>query len=173
MFETIELLTRVPPEPEDPAIFRVVGNVVVDDTLGLDQMVKAGRYHGVNSDITAKNFPIARKDKHAERMAVIAFGRPVTSDEAIALIAARTEGIRPATADELFAFGMAIEKLRENDKLSPPRRIATCLGQSAIINGKRVVPEIWSVDYGDWNAGTESWDSTWSSRRRFLVVFKQ
>jgi hypothetical protein len=162
-----------PSEPDDPAIFRVIGDITVDDTMSIADLAKAGKYHGLGAGLTTENFPTTRKDKHTAKMAMISFGRSITYDQALAGIAARKEGLRAANLDECLAFGIVIEQRREQEKLAPPRRTATCLGQSAVINGKPHIPVLWSVEYGDWNAGTEPLDTVWTSRRRFLVVFKQ
>jgi len=46
-----------------------------------------------------------------------------------------------------------------------------CLGQSAVLKGACVVPQLWSVDYGLWNLGTAACDSAWSAGAEFLVVY--
>ncbi|KKU85161.1 MAG: hypothetical protein UY15_C0040G0007 [Parcubacteria group bacterium GW2011_GWA2_47_9] len=80
-------------------IFRVV----VDCGQTLAQMIAAGKYNRVNSDITNANFPIIGSGKKNVAVELVHFNRSIESNEAIREL--DRMGMRPATIEELLAFG--------------------------------------------------------------------
>ena len=77
--------------------------VTVNYNRTIEELVKAGRYHWQNSDITSQNFPSSRKGKAQVLIQLVHFDRDITSDEV--LKALDKQGLRPVTLPELLAFG--------------------------------------------------------------------
>lgn len=79
--------------------------VVVDYDQTLDQMVKAGGYDMVVEEekITAKNFPFQAKGKVNVDLQLIHFGKAMQEWEIDTKL--DRMGLRPATIEELLAFG--------------------------------------------------------------------
>ena len=156
----------------DQALWRriPVGFVIQDD-LGIPALVKQGEYSNVSPEINRKNFPLLRTDSHIANMGLFTPKQVIDTKTALASIKARKEGApRPATLDECLQYGAYIAALKSRHLFSSDR-VVICLGQSAILNGACVVPELWSVDYGLWNLGTTACDSAGSDGTEFLVVY--
>jgi len=138
-------------------------NIIVDYNRSLADMIKAGNYDWVNSDINAKHFPIKGKGKHELTATLFHFDRYIESDDAIAEM--DKQGYRPATIEELPALG---EKYPELQKEFP----IVALGS------------VWRGPSGDryvaylgWNGlerglGLDWFGSRWSARWRFLALRK-
>ena len=90
--------------------------VTVDYTQTLDQMIAAGKYDSVNSDITDKHFPSpsiptglppstgsGQATKAEIKLELVPFNRTIGSNEAIQKL--EQQGLRPATIHELLVFG--------------------------------------------------------------------
>lgn len=78
-------------------------HIIVDYSQSLADMIKVGKYDGVNSDITAEHFPINQKEKVELDAELVHYGRNMESDAVIADL--DSKGMRPATLPELLAFG--------------------------------------------------------------------
>lgn len=88
-------------------------NLSVDYSRTLQEMINAGNYACVNSDITDKNFPIPPEmtGKKVEVSAkLFHFNRPISSEDAISEM--DKAGYRPATLAELLALGEAQPELQ-------------------------------------------------------------
>lgn len=83
--------------------FPVCSTVIVDYDRQLPEIIQAGEYDLVNTDITPEHFPISGEGKHKVSIALWHFGREVTYDEILAKMS--QHGYRPATIVELLAFG--------------------------------------------------------------------
>ncbi len=156
----------------DQALWRriPVGFVIQDD-LGIPALLKQGEYSHVTPDITAKNFPLLRSDSHLANMGLFTPKQDTDVKTVLASIKSRKEGApRPAMLDECLQYGAYIAALKSRHLFSPDRTVI-CLGQSAVLNGVCVVPQIWSVDYGLWNLGTTPCESAGSKGAEFLVVY--
>lgn len=156
----------------DQALWRriPVGFVIQDD-LGIAALVKQGDYSHVSPEINAKNFPLLRRDSHMANMGLFTPKQDIDVKTVLASIKARKEGApRPAGLDECLQYGAYIAALKSRHLFSPDRTVI-CLGQSALLNGTCVVPQLWSVDYGLWNLGTTTCDSAGSKGAEFLVVY--
>lgn len=150
---------------------RIPVGFVVQDDLGIPALVKQGEYSHVSPEINEKNFPLLRSDSHIADMGLFTPKQGIDTKTILASIKARKEGTpRPATMDECLQFGALIAALKSQHLFSSDRNIF-CLGQSAVLNGACVVPELWSVDYGLWNLGTVPCESAWSAGDEFLVVY--
>lgn len=156
----------------DRALWRRIPiGFVVQDDLGIPALVKQGEYSHVSPEINEKNFPLLRSDSHIADMGLFTPKQDIDTKTVFASIKARKEGApRPATMDECLQFGALIAALKSRHLFSSDRNIF-CLGQSAVLNGTCVVPELWSVDYGLWNLGTAPCESAWSAGDEFLVVY--
>lgn len=150
-----------------PTTVKSVGQVTVDDTIGLAPLIDLGHYDIVNSDINAANFSLTGKGTKSEAMVLVAFNRSISSEDADAGIRAR--GFRPANLDECLAYGAALAKARQTYDLGPPNYWIVCLGQSAQVGGSRLVPGLWG-GRGRWRLDLSSWVGVWSSGSRFLAV---
>jgi len=156
----------------DQALWRRIPiGFVVQDDLGIPALVKQGAYSKTSPEINAKNFPLSRKDAHIANMGIFTPGQDADTKSVLASIAARKEGApRPATADECLQYGAYIAALKSRH-LFASDRVVICLGQSAVVKGGCVVPQLWSVDYGLWNLGTTACDGKREAGTEFLVVY--
>ncbi len=136
--------------------------VTVDYRWSLDAMIKAGRYDWVNSDITAKHFPVKPGPTEVS-IELVYFDRAMTSDDVLAELARR--GLWPATLPELLAFGAKYpEKQREFS-------IVALASVWRRWYGHRSAPCLW------WDAPERvldlGWlDGRWGAHYRFAAVRK-
>lgn len=156
----------------DQALWRRIPiGFVVQDDLGIPALVKQGAYSHVSAEISEKNFPLLRTDSHIANMGLFTPKQDIDTKAVLARIKARQEGApRPANLDECLQYGAYIAALKSRHLFSSERNVI-CLGQSAVLNGTCVVPQLWSVDYGLWNAGTTACDGVRSAGAEFLVVY--
>lgn len=156
----------------DQALWRRIPiGFVIQDDLDIPALVKQGEYSHVNPEINEKNFPRLRTDAHIANMGLFSPKQIVDTRTVLASIKERTDGApRPATLDECLQYGAYIAALKSRHLFSSDR-IVVCLGQSAVLKGACVVPQLWSVDYGLWNIGTTACESSWSAGAQFLVVY--
>ena len=85
----------------------VVGNaygVLVDYGKSVEELVKSGRYHWSNSDITSKHFPTKRIGKTEIAVELVHFNRYIGIDEALKEF--ERMGCRPAELHELLVLGV-------------------------------------------------------------------
>lgn len=78
--------------------------VSVDYRRTLAEMISAGRYDRINSDITAEHFPIKGEGQQPVELALFHFNRVISSDDAIREM--DQAGYRPAKIEELLALGV-------------------------------------------------------------------
>ena len=156
----------------DQALWRRIPiGFVVQDDVGIPALVKQGAYSHASAEINGKNFPLPRNDSHIANMGLFTPQQPVDTRTVLASIKARTDGApRPATLDECLQYGAYIAALKSRHLFSSDR-VVICLGQSAVLKGDCVVPQLWSVEYGLWNLGTTACDSPRSAGTEFLVVY--
>jgi hypothetical protein len=135
-------------------------SLTVDYSLTLMQMIDAGRYDWINSDITSKRFPVQGQGKQELTAELVHFDRSISSDDAVAELDRR--GLRPATITELLAFGVAYP---EEQRKFP----IVALGSVTEVFGRRFVPYLYRDGAGrdlylDWL------DGGWAGGCRFLAV---
>ena len=95
---------------------RPIFPVTIDYTHSLAQMIAAGKYDWVNSDITDQHFPppsiptglppstgSGQATKAELKVELVHFNRTISSNDAIAEL--KQKGLRPATLPEFLAFG--------------------------------------------------------------------
>ncbi|MGD0977252.1 MAG: hypothetical protein ABR875_03095 [Minisyncoccia bacterium] len=79
-------------------------SILLDYSLPLSDMITAGKYDWVNSDITAKHFPLDKSGGKVELDAqLIHYGKSMSSEQVISDL--DSKGLRPALLPELLAFG--------------------------------------------------------------------
>lgn len=79
--------------------------LTLDYGMSLEQMIAAGQYDWMNSDITKERFPIVGSGVVEFECKLFHFDRNVSSEEATRLIIA--DGWQPAKIEHLLAFGAA------------------------------------------------------------------
>jgi len=82
---------------------RIVYNLTVDYTKPLMEMIKAGKYDQVNSDITQENFPVVGSGKKEKELVLFQFNRRILSDDAIDEMS--KAGCDPGDIVDLLALG--------------------------------------------------------------------
>lgn len=138
-------------------------NIVVDYNRSLADMIKAGKYDRVNSDINSKHFPLKGKGKHELNATLFHFDRYIESDDAIAEM--DKQGYRPGKVEELLALG---EKYPDLQKEFPIVALGSVWRDPY---GYRDVPCLsW---YGSERDLYLSWfDDRWIADYRFLAFRK-
>lgn len=84
--------------------------IMVDYGKTLAEMVAAGKYDWVDSDITAEHFPVQGEGKKEKEVAFFHFNRTITSDQVISEM--DKAGYRPATIEELLVIGASQPELQ-------------------------------------------------------------
>ncbi|MDO8493233.1 MAG: hypothetical protein Q7S19_01675 [bacterium] len=136
--------------------------VLIDYTQTLEQMITAGHYDWANSDITAKRFPLKGEGKVARKAYLVHFDHGISSENAIKEL--DKQGKRPATIEELLAFGAKYPEIQRKFPV-------VALGSSAKVDGDR------SVAYLDRYGSARRlhlvwWDGDWNANYRFLAFAK-
>lgn len=134
----------------------------VDYDKSLEEMIAAGRYDWKNSDITADRFPVKGKGKKKAEVELVHFNRDISSEDAIAEM--DKLGLRPATIEELLAFGAANPDIQRKFPI-------VALGSVAEVSGSRFVAylrRVWSER--SLSLGWFAFD--WNPDCRFLAVRK-
>jgi len=102
----------------------------VDYDMSLEAMIKAGHYDVIETDITAKRFPLSGIGQVAFEPKLFHFNRNISSKDVIKEM--EKQGFRPATIEDLLAYGAALPE--EQRKFS-----IVALGSVTKINGDRYV----------------------------------
>jgi hypothetical protein len=84
--------------------------VAVDYRLSPAEMVRAGRYDHVDTDVTAEHFPVPAGDPVTLELLVVHFGREMASDEVLGELGRR--GLKPAGIEHLLALGAAYPEVQ-------------------------------------------------------------
>lgn len=140
-------------------------DVVVDYNCQLAQMIQAGNYDSVYSDIIAEHFPISGKGRHEISVVLSRFlNREMAFDKVIAEM--NQQGCRPAKIEELLALGEAIPYLQKNYPI-------VALGSFwRAPNGNRYVPLLLGC-VGKRGLHLSWLGTAWSANCRFLGVRRQ
>lgn len=138
--------------------------VVVNHGQSLKEMIAAGKYDYVNSDITADNFPIQLQGSGQQSIVIelVHFGRDMESEAVLKEFEAR--GLRAATFPELLAFGSTYpEKQREFPIVA--------LGSMRLVHDDRYIPYLdrWLAKRG---LNLNWFVDRWHPRCRFAAVRK-
>jgi hypothetical protein len=137
----------------------IIYQLVVDYDRTLAGAITAGRYDRVNDFITAENFPTKGSGTVEYEAVLINLGRPADSQEVKSEMAKR--GLRPATIEELLAFGEAYPEVQEEFPVTElgssyvdvfdARQVATLRSDVPYDHLTRDLDRDW--DSGDWNPG--------------------
>lgn len=148
---------------EDPSAI-VTYPVTVLYGLSLEEMVKRGRYDWVNEHITQTNFPRPKRRKQKGAVIeLIKFDKAMESDDVIAEL--DKMGLRPATIEELLAFGEMYPDVQREFPV-------VALGSVASIGGHRRVPYLSRYGSGRDLDLLLWWGSRWYALSRFAAVRK-
>lgn len=101
----------------------------VDYSLSLPEMIAAGCYDWTDSDINAANFPLSLPKGQGEGSIetegeLFHFNRNIDFDEAIREM--KKDGYRPATIEELLAFGAKYPELQREFPIIAARSVWRC-----------------------------------------------
>ncbi|MEK7576903.1 MAG: hypothetical protein AAB482_04405 [Patescibacteria group bacterium] len=138
--------------------------VIIDFSLTLAAMIKAGKYNWVNDSITARNFPMKGEETAEVTIKLIHFSRVMENGDAVIHKLDR-KGMRPATIEELLALGQVYPDLQRKFPI-------VALGSVwRSPRGYRYVPYLWG------NAGGRDlyllwFDRRWNGHSRFAAVRK-
>ena len=149
-------------------------SILVDYTHSLAQMIAAGKYDWVNSDITDQHFPppsiptglppstgSGQATKAELKVELVHFNRTISSNDAIAEL--KQKGLRPATIHELLAFGSTYPE--EQRKYM----IVALSSVWRYWDVNRGVPYLFSVG-GRRRLSLGSFGGDWDAGDRFLAV---
>lgn len=143
-----------------------VVEVVVDCNRSLAEMISAGKYDWVHSDITAEHFSVREGGAQEKEIALFHFGRNISSKDAICEMDAA--GYRPAIIEELLALGESQPELQKQFSIVA---LGGPLWRDSG-NGYHHVPCL-EGDVGGRNLDLCRWfDGFWISNWRFAAVRK-
>lgn len=137
--------------------------VSVDYGKTVEEMVSAGRYDWKNDNITTKNFPVNGTGVVTVALELVHLNKAASSEAVLAHLEAN--GMRPATVEELLAFGVTYPEIQREFPV-------ICLGSSWVGPlGFRCVPCLGRDGSGrylclDW------FGIGWGDCCRFLAVRK-
>jgi len=148
------------------AVVGAIVTYVVDCTLSLEEMIKAGNYDWVNSDITAKRFPIKSAGQDEWEFKMFHFDRSISSEDVVAGIKAddTVNPWQPANIEHLLTYG-------KNNPEEQRKYPIVGLGSFGQVGGGRGVP---CLDGGASGRGLHLgwWAYGWYADYRFLAVRK-
>lgn len=140
-------------------------SITVDYNMSLKDMIAAGRYDWVNDKIMAEYFPaVKRKGMKELAVKLVHFNnRFISSDDAVKEM--DNMGLRPATHEELLAFGAKYSDMRHKFPI-------VALGSLAQVEGGD--PRALCLDRGGSKRGISLiWYAfDWDDKYRFLAVRK-
>ena len=152
----------VQPKPQY-LVFDSVHSVTVNYNLSLAEMIEAGHYDRGDADITVERFPVKGESTQKLAVELVHFNRAISSENTIQELDAM--GLRPATIEELLAFGAAFPDLQRKFPI-------VALGSSSIIRGNRLVPCLYEDDSMRRRLNLYWGDIGWDGYYRFLAVRK-
>lgn len=140
----------------------LVLRITVDYSQTLEQMIVLGQYDWKNDDITVARFPVKGERKKEIVAELVKYESNMSSEAVLADI--DKKGFRPATIEELLAFGAAFPELQRKFPI-------VALGSVAEVRDKRGVTYLGRSDSNRY-LGLGWFDDSWSACYRFLVVRK-
>jgi len=145
---------------------KVAGDIykaVVDYSMSLAEMIAAGNYDWVNSDITAKNFPFSGEGKVEVEYVLVHLNRTASTEDVLAEFARL--GLEAPNIAEFLAFGTKYPDLQRQFPI-------ICLGSVwRVDGGGRRVPSLRSRG-GDRRLHLNDYGRDWGDACRFLAVRK-
>ena len=133
----------------------LVAKVIVDYSKSLQEMIAAGAYDYVNSNITAENFPVNGEGQQEHDLVLFHFARRIPSDDAIAEM--ERAGYEPGDIADLLALGADQPELQRQFPIVALKsvwrgpfgsRYVPCLCRDGA--GRRLDLDDFA---GDWNGG--------------------
>lgn len=123
-------------------------SLTVDYTQTLEQMIDAGRCNQIGDDITAKHFPLPDHGTMESVAQLARFSSDVSLDDAISEF--NLYGLRPATIEELLAFGARYPEERGNFPI-------IAIGSVANLNGNRYAACFYEAHYLTYRPTGSGW----------------
>jgi hypothetical protein len=114
--------TAIPVQPRAPMkpvttqrtdVFHIVVNS--DETVG--EMVEAGRYDHVNSDISDEHFPVSNHGSYETEIRLVNFNVQAYISSDVVKNRLDAMGLRPANLDELLAFGATYPNRQRKNRI--------------------------------------------------------
>ncbi|MST04401.1 MAG: hypothetical protein EXS49_02440, partial [Candidatus Pacebacteria bacterium] len=113
-------------------------DLTIGYSLVLEQMIELGNYDWKDPAITAKNFPLERRDEKRQVKGILVhYGRDMSTDAVLSDLNAK--GLRPAPIDELLALGAKHPDLQRKFPI-------VALGSSFVYGGGRYYPYLHRYD---------------------------
>ena len=134
----------------------------VDYSLTMEQMIALGQYDWKNDNITSERFPVKGEGKKEIVGELVKYGSAMSSEAVLADL--DKKGFRPATIEELLAFGAAFPEFQRKFPI-------VALGSVAEIHGRRVVACLGGGDSGR-GLGLIWFGGGWVAFCHFLAVRK-
>lgn len=103
----------------------------VDCDMSLEEMISACLFDWVRGDITSRWYPVLGKGKKTLRVEIACLNRDISPSSAVAEIDMR--GARPASIEELLAFGVAFPEIQRRFRV-------VALGSFLEIRGSYSIP---------------------------------
>jgi len=139
--------------------------VSVDYRKTVEEMVASGRYEWSNSNITSKNFPVNDTGVVTVALELVHLNKMVNSEDVLRHL--EKNGMRPATVEELLAFGATYPEIQRKFPI-----ICLDKGSSWINPGDfRFVPYL-HRDGSRRKLDLYWFDNDWYEYCRFLAVRK-
>lgn len=135
--------------------------VTVDYEQSLKEMIKAGNYDWVNSDITADHFPDRGEGKMECSLVLVCFDRSMTSDSVLKELEARS--LQPGNIRELLAFAASYPEKQREFPIIALGSIWTAL------DGIRRVPYLGGYVSEERDLSVVWFDYDWHANCRFLA----
>ncbi len=135
--------------------------IMVDYTKSLAEMITAGRYDWKNDDITEKRFPVKGEGTKEFVCELVHPNRGISSENALKEIE-KSGKLRPATIEELLAFGATFPEIQRQLPV-------VALGSSAEVRGDCGVPCLLRDD-SERILDLRWFERVWGDRFRFLAV---
>ncbi len=152
-------------EQKLPAHESTVFTLKVNYGQSVEKALKAGDYDWADENFTSRNFPPTRRGTDTVELHLIRFNKVMTSDAVIKKL--DTQGLRPATIEELLAFGVN----PETRNLQRQFKIIALASVWQNSNGRRNVPVLCKLACG--RVADLLWFGfEWLSLYRFLAVSK-
>lgn len=143
----------------------VVRKTALDVTVNYDSsladMIAAGHYYYINRNITAERFPVKGSGSKELAVKLIHFNRRISSEGAVKEM--NKMGLRPATLEELLAFGAKYPDMQRGFPI-------VALGSSALVHHSRCVPYLDMAS--ERVVHLDMWRNDWGDCTRFLAVRK-
>jgi len=139
-------------------------SVTVNYGLPVEEMVAAGSYDYVNSDITSEHFPAQGQGKQEKEITLFHFNRQISSKQAIKKM--DEQGYRPAEPEEILTLGAEHPDIQRQFPI-------VALGSSwqHPVSGRRCIVCLWGRAGGRF-VRLDFLEGDWDSDCRFAAVRK-